>query len=284
MVTPFLGRQVNYPMMQQLLKRQYQAGIRSFVIAGTTGESATLSDQEKLQLARCCKDALGEQALIILGTGSNDTSHSCDLSQAAQEAGANGLLVVSPYYNKATPEGLMAHYMSIAHSVSIPVILYNVPTRTGCDIPISVYRRLCHVENIVGVKEAHGDITRVTKILNACGPDFAVWSGNDDQAAAAIALGASGLISVASNLYPEELRSLTTAALDGDFDTAAALQCRLQPLLELMTCEVNPIPVKTAMALLGFDCGGFRLPLTPLSRENAERLKTFLSSDRRITS
>lgn len=276
MVTPFIGGQVNYPMMEQLLRRQLNAHIPAVVICGTTGESSTLSDREKLMLFTRCKEFVGDSMKIICGTGSNDTMHAMELSQAAEEAGADALLVVSPYYNKATADGLFSHYLTIAHAVSIPLILYNVPSRTGVDIPVSVYKRLSRVPNIAGVKEAATDITKILRIILSCGKDFAVWSGNDELATAAIALGAKGLISVVSNVAPEETLAMTHAALDGDFDTAAALQGRLLPLIDLLFSEVNPIPVKAAMKLIGYDCGGCRLPLCDMSEENYKKLADFL--------
>lgn len=275
LVTPFLGEKVNYPLAQQLLRRQIDAGISAVVLAGTTGEAPTLSDSEKLELIQRCKEYAGGDCLIIAGTGSNSTAHTVELSQAAQEAGADALLIVSPYYNKATPDGLFAHYLSVAHRVSIPIILYNVPSRTGVDIPVSVYRRLSRIPNIVGVKEASTDVTKITKIRNACGPDFAIWAGNDELAVATIALGGQGVISVMSNLLPEETQAMALAALDGDFDTAADLQCRLQPLNQLLSCEVNPIPVKAALAAIGYDCGECRLPLTRLTAEHQQKIQEF---------
>lgn len=277
LVTPFLDEKINYPMAEMLIKRQLDAGIRTFVLSGTTGEAPTLSDQEKLELFSRCKDYTGSDAYIIAGTGSNCTSHAVELSQAAQEAGADALLVVSPYYNKATPEGLFAHYMSIAHAVTIPVIIYNVPSRTGLDIPVSVYQRLSRVPNIVGIKEASTDIAKIAKIRSACGNTFGIWSGNDDLAVPAISLGGSGLISVVSNVAPVETNAMVQAALDGDFDTASDLQCRLSPLIDTLFCEVNPIPVKAAMKQIGYDCGHCRLPLTGLSPVNQEKLHKLLS-------
>lgn len=276
LVTPFLGDSINYPMLEQLLRRQIDAGIEAVVIAGTTGESATLSDGEKLELFRRAKDYVGNRCKIIAGTGSNSTRHTMELSMAAEQTGVDGLLLVSPYYNKATPEGLYAHYLAVAHSVSLPVILYNVPTRTGVDIPVSVYRRLSRIPNIAGVKESASDITKYTKILAQCGSSMAIWAGNDDMATPVIALGGKGVISVLSNILPAETQALARAALDGDFDTAAALQIRLQPLVEALFTEVNPIPVKQAMQFIGYDCGGCRLPLTPLSDENREKLRALL--------
>ena len=276
LVTPFLDGKVNYPMAEQLLRRQIDAGIRAVVLAGTTGESPTLTDQEKLELFYRGKQYAREDCTIIAGTGSNNTSHAVELSQAAEAAGADALLVVSPYYNKATPEGLFAHYLAIAHAVSIPVIVYNVPSRTGVDIPVSVYQRLSRIPNIIGVKEASTDITKITKIKAACDPSFAVWSGNDDLTVPVIALGGQGVISVTSNVYPEEMAAMADAALGGDFDTAADLQQKMQNFINLMFCEVNPIPVKAAMKCIGYDCGGCRLPLTTLSKENEQNIKAYL--------
>ena len=277
LVTPFLNGKVNYPMLEQLLRRQLEAGIRAIVICGTTGESPTLSDEEKLELFRRSKEYVGDNCKIIAGTGSNCTEHALLLSQAAAHMGADGLLVVTPYYNKATAAGLVAHYRTIAAAVHIPVIAYNVPSRTGVDIPLSVYRELSDMPNIIGIKEASPDITKVAKIRASCPSDFHVWSGNDDQAVAVMALGGQGVISVLSNVLPIETQAMAEAALAGDFDTAAALQLQMLPLIELLFCEVNPIPVKAAMKLLGYDCGNCRLPLTPMGAENLERLRKALS-------
>ena len=278
LVTPFLNGEVNYPMLEQLLRRQIEAGIRAVVICGTTGESPTLSDCEKLELFRRAKKYVADRCLIIAGTGSNNTEHSIALSKAAEEAGADALLAVSPYYNKATPDGLISHYSSIAAAVHIPVILYNVPSRTGVDIPVSVYKYLSAVPNIAGVKEASTDISKIARIRANCPEDFSVWSGNDDQAAAVMSLGGSGVISVLSNILPIQTQAMAQAALDGDFDTAADLQIRLLPLIEVLFSEVNPIPVKAAMNILGYDCGDCRLPLTAASQETRQKLKALLLS------
>ncbi len=277
LVTPFIDGKVNYPMAEQLLARQIDAGIEAVVLSGTTGESPTLSDSEKLELFRRCKAYVGDRCKIIAGTGSNSTAHAVALSKAAEDVGVDALLVVSPYYNKATPEGLIAHYLSVAQAVDIPIILYNVPSRTGVDIPVHVYNQLSKIPNIVGVKEASSDITKITKILCACPKDFCVWSGNDDQIVPVMALGGKGVISVLSNVYPVETQAMAQAALAGDFDTAAALQCKLQGLVELLFCEVNPIPVKAAMKRIGYDCGDCRLPLTRLKPENERKLEVYFS-------
>lgn len=279
LVTPFLGEAVNYPMLDQLLRRQLEAGIRAVVLCGTTGESATLSDAEKLAIIRRARSFLRDRCTIIAGTGSNDTDHAISLSRLAQEAGADALLVVTPYYNKATPGGLVVHYSAVAAAVHIPVIVYNVPSRTGLDVPVEVCRELARIPNIAGIKEASPDISKIARLRAECPPEFAIWSGNDDQAAAVMALGGAGVISVVSNLFPEEVQAMALAALDGDFDTASDLQLKLLPLIRALFREVNPIPVKAAMKRLGYDCGICRLPLTPPSLETVEILKKLLPED-----
>lgn len=276
LVTPFLNGQVNYPMMEQLLRRQLESGIRAIVIAGTTGESPTLSDAEKIEMFRRAKYYVGDRCQIISGTGSNSTVHTIELSIAAQKVGADALLVVSPYYNKATPNGLVAHYTAVAEAVHLPIIIYNVPSRTGVDIPVSVYKALSSVPNICGIKEASTDISKVLRIRAACGNTLAVWSGNDEMTVPAMALGGHGVISVLSNVCPTETSAMTSAALAGDFETAASLQANLLPLTDALFCEVNPIPVKAAMKMIGFDCGECRLPLTSLTSDNYIKLKALL--------
>ncbi|MCD7858850.1 MAG: 4-hydroxy-tetrahydrodipicolinate synthase [Firmicutes bacterium] len=272
MVTPFLQGKVNYPMMERLLKRQLEAGVKTAVIAGTTGEGATLTDEEKLLLIRRGKEAVGSQMRILAGTGSNDTAHAAALSAAAQEAGADGLLVVSPYYNKATDEGLVEHYIAIAAAVQIPLIVYNVPSRTGLDIPVEVYAVLSKVPNIAGVKEASSSIEKIAKIREKC-PNFPVYAGNDAMVLPVLSLGGAGVISTAANVAPVPMQALCSAAADGDFDTAEDLQLHLLPLICALFAEVNPIPVKAAMRLLGFDCGSPRLPLTPAMESTVRRLR-----------
>ena len=276
LVTPFLDGKVNYPMMEMLLRRQCDAGVKAVVICGTTGESPTVSDEEKLELFRRCKEYVKDACLIIAGTGSNSTEHAVYLSREAEKCGVDALLVVSPYYNKATEDGLFAHYLSIAHAVKLPVIIYNVPSRTGVDIPVSVYKRLSRIPNIAGVKEASTSITKIAEIRAAC-PELPIWSGNDDMIVPTLSLGGQGVISVMSNVAPVETNAMVQSALAGDFDTAAALQCQLLPLIKLLFCEVNPIPVKAAMKIIGYDCGGCRLPLTSLSPENQKEIAEYLA-------
>ena len=276
LVTPFLNGNINYPMVEVLIQRQISAGIPAVVLSGTTGESPTLSDGEKLALIRVARKAAGNALKIIAGTGSNSTAHAVELSIAAENEGADGLLVVSPYYNKATPEGLYAHYLSIARAVKIPIILYNVPSRTGVDIPVSVYRELAKIPNIVGVKEASPSITKVLEIRGECREGFSIWSGNDDMVVPTVSLGGQGVISVLSNVLPAQVQEMVSAALDGDFVTAADAQMELYPLTKLLFSEVNPIPVKYAMKCIGYDCGDCRLPLTTLSPEFRQKLERYL--------
>lgn len=277
LVTPFLDDKINYPLIEQLLRHQVEAGVNAVVLSGTTGESPTLSDEEKIALFKRAKDFTGSSCTIIAGTGSNATTHAIELSQAAEAVGADALLIVSPYYNKGNSDGLFSHFESIAHSVSIPIILYNVPSRTGVDIPVSVYKQLSEIPNVAGVKEASTDIRKIAKIRAICGDGFKIWSGNDDQIVPVMSLGGQGVVSVLSNICPVETVAMTQAALAGDFDTAAALQCQLMPLIELLFKEVNPIPIKYAMRYIGFDCGGCRLPLGQISSETKKQLDAYFA-------
>ena len=273
LVTPFLNGKINLSMLSKLIQRQITAGIHSFVLCGTTGEAPTLSDQEKLAIFSYAKEQFPSQ-MIICGTGSNATHHAMAMSRAAEDAGADALLVVTPYYNKTSPSGLIAHFSAVAACVHIPIILYNVPGRTGVDIPVAVYQELSQIPNIAGVKEASTDITKIAKIKAACPRDFSVWSGNDDMTVPIMSLGGDGVISVTSNVAPLEMQDMCLAALAGDFDTAAQLQLTLLPLMNALFSDVNPIPVKAAMNLLGYDCGECRLPLSQLS---SDKLKTLVS-------
>lgn len=277
MVTPFLNGEVNYPMLEQLIHRQVNAGIPAIVICGTTGESAALSDSEKITLFQRAKDYARGACKIIAGTGSNNTEHAAALSVAAEEAGADAILVVSPYYNKATADGLYLHYSTIANTVHIPLILYNVPSRTGLDMPVQIYRRLAQIPNIVGVKEASADVRKVADIRLECPQTFDVWSGNDDLTVPEMALGSLGVISVISNLCPEKVQTMTRAALDGDFKLATDIQLSLMPMIRLLFAEVSPVPIKAAMKHIGYDCGECRLPLTCASPALRQQIAQELS-------
>lgn len=275
LVTPFLNNAVNYPLLERLIQRQIDAGIPAVVLSGTTGESPVLSDMEKLELFRRGKEYAGDRCLVIAGTGSNCTEHAIALSKAAEATGADALLIVAPYYNKGTPESLYMHFASIANSVKIPVIIYNVPSRTGVDIPVSVYQKLSRIPNIVGVKEACSDITKIARIRCACGEDFSIWSGNDDQIVPVIAMGGKGVISVLSNICPAQTQAMACAALSEDMAAASKIQCNMTELIELLFAEVNPIPVKYAMKHIGFDCGECRLPLSTPSSNLRQRIDKY---------
>lgn len=275
LVTPFLDGEVNYPMLDILIQRQVQAGVQAIVLCGTTGESATLSDEEKLSIFRRGVKAADGECRIIAGTGSNDTRHAITLSRQAERCGVDGLLVVTPYYNKATPAGLVKHYKAIAESVHLPIIAYNVPTRTGVDIPVSACKELAKIPNIVGLKEANADIVKVTRIVAECGRNLPVYSGNDDETVPIMSVGGMGVISVASNVAPLEMNAMVTAARNGDYDLAGLMQRKLLPLTDLIFCQVNPIPVKAALMRIGYDCGDCRLPLDGLTQENEAKMDAF---------
>ena len=276
LVTPFQDDQVNYSMLEQLLQRQIDAGIEAIVICGTTGEAPTLSDDEKLTLFRRAKEYVGDSCKIIAGTGSNCTAHTVALSKAAEECGVDGLLVVTPYYNKANEIGLISHYEAVANAVELPIILYNVPSRTGIDISVNAYHHISAHPNIAGVKEASTDITKIGKIRRACGAELPIWTGNDEQIVPVMAMGGLGVISVVSNVRPVETQAMANAALTGDFDAASAIQVQLQPLVDSLFSDVNPIPVKEAMRLIGYDCGPCRLPLGPMDAAKKAKLVQLL--------
>lgn len=272
LVTPFLDGNVNYPMLEVLLRRQMDAGVDAVVLAGTTGESPTLTPEEKLEIFRLGVKTAAGRCRIIAGTGSNSTEKALDMSRKAAETGVDGLLVVTPYYNKTTQSGLVKHYQTICEGAGIPVIAYNVPSRTGMGIDVETCRELARIPNLCGIKEASGDLSRAARMLEYLN----VWSGNDDQTVALMALGGCGVISVASNVVPEAMNAMVRAALAGDYSLAAALQRRMLPLMDLLFCQVNPIPVKAAMAMIGLDCGVCRMPLDGLEPSNVQRLRLCL--------
>lgn len=273
LVTPFLGSSVNHEVLFSLLDRQIAANVDAVVLCGTTGEASTMSDEEQIEVIRRGSSYVAGRMTVIAGTGSNCTAHAVELSKAAEEAGADAVLVVTPYYNKATTKGLILHYTAIADAVGIPVIAYNVPSRTGVDIPLSVYEALSRHPNINGVKDASGNLGRISHAIGQLGEDFHVWSGNDDQNVPILALGGKGVISVLSNVCPAKVVQLVNACLKGNVQIGGALQNKLMPLIEALFCEVNPIPVKAAMERLGFQVGLPRLPLCPMIPEHLELLE-----------
>ena len=277
-VTPFKDNlEVDFDQLEKLIDFQIDGGIDAITVCGTTGESAALNHEEHCAAIEYCVKKVAGRVPVIAGTGSNDTSYALELCKIAEDLKVDGLLMVTPYYNKTSQRGLIKHYNYIADRVNTPIILYNVPSRTGVDIPISVYKRLSALPNIAGVKEATTDITKIAKIRRACPEDFYIWAGNDDQIVPVMSLGGKGVISVLSNLFPAETSAMTQAALAGDFDTAASLQVDLTELIELLFAEVNPIPVKYAMRYIGYDCGKCRLPLAQLSADTKRRIDAYFA-------
>ena len=264
---------VNYEKLEELIDFQVKGGTDAIIITGTTGESSTMTEEEHLDVIRACVEFTKHRIPVIAGTGSNCTKTAIYLSQEAQKAGADGLLVVTPYYNKATQQGLVAHYTQIASAVSVPIILYNVPSRTGCNIlPETAVALARTVENIVGIKEASGSISQVAKLMALADGCIDLYSGNDDQVVPLLALGGIGVISVLSNVAPRETHDMVQKFLDGDIAGSREIQLKAQPLIDALFCEVNPIPVKAALNLMGMEAGTLRPPLTEMEPANQERL------------
>lgn len=263
---------VNYEKLSQLIELQIQGGTSAITICGTTGESATLKDPEHIAVIAHCVKAVAGRIKVIAGTGSNETDHAVYLSQEAQKAGADGLLLVTPYYNKCSPKGLVRHYMTVADSVQIPAIVYNVPSRTGVSMGVDTYRQLSEHPLINGVKEASGNTELVLRTMAACGDDFNIWSGNDTQIVPLMAMGCKGVISVLANICPSATAELAGACLQGDYQKAAAMQVRYMELIDALFCEVNPIPVKTALNLMGMEVGPLRMPLCEMEDAAKARL------------
>ena len=264
---------VNYAKLEELLEFQIANRTDSIIICGTTGEASTLSHEEHLEVIRFTIEKVAKRIPVIAGTGSNCTETAVYLSQEAEKYGADGLLLVSPYYNKATQKGLIAHFKTIADSVKIPVILYNIQGRTGVNIaPETVAYLAKNVENIVGIKEASGNISQVAKIARLCGDSLDIYSGNDDQIVPLLSLGGKGVISVLSNVAPRQTHEICEAYFKGDVKKSCELQLQAIPLIEALFCEVNPIPVKAALNLMGKETGPLRMPLTEMEPQNQERL------------
>ncbi len=275
-ITPFTETGVNYNELGRIIEDQIAGGTDAIVITGTTGESATMTDAEHREAIRYTVEKVGGRIPVVAGTGSNETSYAIELSQYAEKVGADALLLVTPYYNKCTQNGLVAHYTKIADSVGIPAILYNVPSRTGVGIKTETYAKLSQHPRIVGVKEASGDLTAILRLRAATGDDFAVYSGNDDQIVPILSLGGSGVISVLSNVAPRAAHDICQRYFDGDVRTAAKMQIDYADLIDALFCEVNPIPVKTAMRRLGYDAGPLRMPLSEMEPVHAAQLDAAL--------
>ena len=275
-ITPFTETGVNYTELGRIIEDQIAGGTDAIVITGTTGESATMTDAEHREAIRYTVEQVKGRIPVVAGTGSNETSYAIELSKYAEQVGADALLLVTPYYNKCTQNGLIAHYTKIADSVNIPAILYNVPSRTGVNIKTETYAALAKHPRIVGVKEASGDLSAILRLRAATGDDFAVYSGNDDQIVPLLSLGGSGVISVLSNIAPKATHDICQHYFDGNAAEAARLQIAYTDLIDALFSEVNPIPVKTAMQKLGYDTGELRMPLSPMEPANEEKLEAAL--------
>ena len=276
LITPFRNGSVDYDALGLLIERQINMGIDALVICGTTGENATLSDDEHRAVLDFSLKKAGGRLPMIAGTGSNNTSHAVDVSRYASSLGYDGLLVVTPYYNKASDEGLISHFEKIANETDKPIILYNVPGRTGCNISLPVYRRLSKHENIVAVKEASGNLSSIARIIAECGDDLDVYSGDDLLTLPLLSLGAAGVISVASNIIPKQMSDLCAKFFIGDLFAARAIHQKYIKLFDSMFCEVNPIPVKTALSIMDLCAEEFRLPMCKMGINNKSTLKKIL--------
>ncbi len=276
LVTPFTSGSVDYPALEKLLDFQLDRGTDAVIVCGTTGEAATMSYAERMAVIEAVVRRVDGRVPVIAGSGANCTETAIALSRDAVSAGADGLLVVTPFYNKATQRGLVRHYTAVADAAEKPVILYNVPSRTGVKCTAETYAALAQHPNILGVKEAGGDLALIQKTRELCPEDFYIWSGNDDETAPIMLLGGKGVISVAANVAPDRMHDLTRACLEGDFVSAGRMQLELRALCEALFWEVNPIPVKTALALMGMCEEVFRLPLCEMEPENRERLAAVL--------
>ena len=274
-VTPMKDNyEVNYEKLDEILEEQIAGKTDCIVICGTTGESATLSEEEHMEAIRFTIDRVNHRIPVIAGTGSNCTATAIQMSKEADEAGADGILLVTPYYNKGTQNGLIAHFTSIAQEVKIPAVLYNVPSRTGCNLqPKTVAHLVKNVENIVGIKEASGDIGHVAQLMNLCDGKIDLYSGNDDQVVPILSLGGLGVISVLSNVAPEYVHNMVYKFFEGDVAGSCKMQLDAIPVINALFSEVNPIPVKAAMNIQGKEVGPLRLPLTEMEPQNKEVLK-----------
>ena len=271
-ITPFKKGLIDYESFGKIIDDQIARGIDAIVVAGTTGEAATLTHEEHCDCMRYVVEKVEGRVPVIAGTGSNDTAYGIELSRYACEVGADALLLVTPYYNKATPKGLIKNFLETADKTNKPIILYNVPSRTGCNIPLSVYRELAKHERIVAVKEASGNISTIAELISECGDALDVYSGNDDQIVPIMSLGGKGVISVLSNVLPKETHDMVQMCLDNNYHGATELQLRYLKLINALFCEVNPVPVKTAMAELGWCDIEMRLPLCEMEDDNKAKL------------
>lgn len=280
-VTPFNENGVNYEEFKRIIENQIENEVDSIIVCGTTGEASTMTKDERKQTIKFVIDTVNRRAKVIAGTGSNNTKEAVEMSKYAESVGVDGILVVTPYYNKTTQKGLIAHYTEIAKSISIPIILYNVPSRTGVNILPETCLELSKIENIVAIKEASGNISQVAKIAKLCGEDLTIYSGNDDQIIPILSLGGKGVISVLSNVMPKYTHDMVKKYLNGQVKEACRMQLDVLDLINSLFCEVNPIPVKYALNLIGYDYGVPRLPLIELSDENKDIIRNTIERHRK---
>ncbi|MBR6652109.1 MAG: 4-hydroxy-tetrahydrodipicolinate synthase [Anaerotignum sp.] len=279
LVTPMnADGSVNFEKMKELIEFQIANDTDALIICGTTGEATTISDEDQIECVRFAKEVAAGRVPVIAGAGSNDTAHCIELAVACEKAGADAVLLVTPYYNKATQKGLILHYTAIANAINIPIILYNVPGRTGCNLAPKTVAELAKVPNIVAVKEASGNLSQVAEIAALVGPDFDIYSGNDDQILPVLSLGGKGVISVLSNVAPKQTHDMVVKFFEGDIKGSIKLQLDAIELISALFCEVNPIPVKTALNLMGYEVGACKLPLCEMEPKNLETLKTAMKN------
>lgn len=272
-VTPFTEDGVNFEEFKKLIEFQIENEVDSIIVCGTTGEASTMTTEERKETIKFAINTIAKRTKVIVGTGSNNTKTAIEMSKFAEEAGADGILVVTPYYNKTTQQGLIAHYTEIAKSVKLPIIMYSVPGRTGVNIAPETCKELSKIENIVAIKEASGNISQVAKIASLCQDDLAIYSGNDDQIIPVLSLGGKGVISVLSNVMPKYTHDMTKKYLEGNVEHATKMQLDVIDLIDALFIEVNPIPVKYALNLMGYDFGKPRLPLIELSDKNKKLME-----------
>lgn len=276
-VTPFIDEeQVNFDEFRKMLEFQISEGIDSIIVCGTTGESSTMSLEERKQTIKFAIDVVNKRVPVIAGTGANCTKSAIEMTKYAESVGADGALIVTPYYNKTTQAGLIEHYKKIASSTLLPIILYNVPGRTGVNILPETCKELSKVENIVAIKEASGNISQVAEIADLCGKDLAIYSGNDDQIVPILSLGGLGVISVLSNIVPKETHEIVYEFMNNNISKSLELQLKYLKLIKALFCEVNPIPVKAGLNMIGFNAGTPRLPLVEMSENGKNKLNTQL--------
>ncbi len=275
-VTPFDGDKINYDALGELLEMHIAKKTDAIIICGTTGEASTMPDSEHLNAIRYTVEKVAKRIPVIAGAGSNDTRHAIELSKEVEAIGADGILSVTPYYNKTTQKGLVQHFTAIANAVSIPIILYNVPSRTGMNISIETLKELSKVENIVAIKEASGNISYTAKVAAEV-PELYIYSGNDDIIVPLLSLGGKGVISVVSNIMPEETHNICQLYFDNQVEESRALQLQMLDIINALFIEVNPIPVKTALGLMGYTVGNLRAPLCAMEDKNLEKLKAAMA-------